>query len=89
MNITDIRIKLITKPEDKLKAIASFTIDNAFVVRNVKVIEGANGLFIAMPSKPSPDGVYRDIAHPINTETREQLNSAILDAYKAEVDKQE
>ena len=82
MNITDIRIRLVTKDESKLKAFASFTIDNAFVVHDVKVIEGANGNFIAMPSKPAPSGEYRDIVHPLNTETREQISSAVLAAYE-------
>ena len=84
MNITDIRIRLVTKDESKLKAVASFTIDNAFVVHDVKVIDGNNGLFIAMPSKQSPGGEYRDIVHPLNTETREQMSSAILAAYEKE-----
>ncbi len=84
MNITDIRIRLVTKDESKLKAVASFTIDNAFVVHDVKVIEGSNGLFIAMPSKQSPSGEYRDTVHPLNTETREQISSAILAAYEKE-----
>ena len=84
MNITDIRIRLVTKDDSKLKAVASFTIDNAFVVHDVKVIEGNNGLFIAMPSKQSPSGEYRDTVHPLNTETREQISSAILAAYEKE-----
>jgi len=84
LNITDIRIRLVTKDESKLKAVASFTIDGAFVVHDVKVIDGNNGLFIAMPSKQSPSGEYRDIVHPLNTETREQLSSAILAAYETE-----
>ena len=74
----------MTKDESKLKAVASFTIDNAFVVHDVKVIEGSNGLFIAMPSKQAPSGEYRDIVHPLNTETREQISSAILAAYETE-----
>ena len=74
----------MTKDESKLKAVASFTIDNAFVVHDIKVIDGANGLFIAMPSKQSPSGEYRDTAHPLNTETREQISSAILAAYEKE-----
>lgn len=84
MNITDIRVRLVTKDDSKLKAVASFTIDNAFVVHDVKVIDGANGLFIAMPSKQSPSGEHRDIVHPLNTETREQISSAILAAYETE-----
>ena len=74
----------MTKDESKLKAVASFTIDNAFVVHDVKVIEGTNGNFIAMPSKQAPGGDYRDIVHPLNTETREQISAAILAAYDNE-----
>ena len=84
MKITDIRIRLVTKDDSKLKAIASFTIDDAFVIHDVKIIEGPNGNFIAMPSKQAPSGEYRDIAHPLNTETREQISSAILAAYDKE-----
>jgi len=84
LNITDIRIRLVTKEDSKLKAVASFTIDNAFVVHDVKIIEGANGNFIAMPSKQAPGGDYRDIVHPLNTETREQISAAILAAYDNE-----
>lgn len=89
MNITDIRIRLVTKEDSKLKAVASFTIDNAFVVHDVKIIEGANGNFIAMPSKQAPSGEYRDIVHPLNTETREQISFAILAAYEQEKANQE
>ena len=74
----------MTKEDSKLKAVASFTIDNAFVIHDVKIIEGANGNFIAMPSKQAPSGEYRDIVHPLNTETREQIVSAILSAYENE-----
>ena len=88
MNITDIRIRLVTKEDSKLKAVASFTIDNAFVIHDVKIIEGANGNFIAMPSKQAPSGEYRDIVHPLNTETREQISSAILSAYEKEKETQ-
>ena len=84
MKITDIRIRLVTKDDSKLKAIASFTIDDAFVIHDVKVIEGPNGNFIAMPSKQAPSGEYRDIVHPLNTETREQISSALLAAYDKE-----
>ena len=79
----------MTKEDSKLKAVASFTIDNAFVVHDVKIIEGANGNFIAMPSKQAPGGDYRDIVHPLNTETREQISSAILAAYDTEKNAQE
>lgn len=89
LNITDIRVRLVTKDDSKLKAVASFTIDNAFVVHDVKVIDGANGLFIAMPSRQAPSGEHRDIVHPLNTETREQISSAILAAYETEKSAQE
>ena len=75
---------MVTKDDSKLKAIASFTIDDVFVIHDVKIIEGPNGNFIAMPSKQAPSGEYRDIAHPLNTETREQISSAILAAYDKE-----
>ena len=83
LNITDVRIKLVAKEYSKLKAIASFTIDEVFVVHDVKVLEGNNGLYIKMPQKQSPNGEYRDIAHPTNTETREQISSAVLSAYES------
>ena len=89
MNITDIRIRLVAKDESKLKAVASFTIDDAFVVHDVKIIEGANGYFIAMPSKQAPSGEYRDIVHPLNTETREKISNAVLTAFEKEKNSQE
>lgn len=81
MNITDVRIRKISA-EGKMKAIVSVTFENQFVVHDIKVIEGLNGLFIAMPSRKTPDGEFKDIAHPINTETREQIQKAILDEYE-------
>ena len=81
MTITDVRIRKIAT-EGKMKAIVSVTFDNEFVVHDIKVIEGQNGLFIAMPSRKTPDGEFKDIAHPINTETREQIQKAILDEYE-------
>jgi stage V sporulation protein G len=81
MQITDIRVRNVAK-EGKMRAVVSVTIDNAFVVHDIKVIEGDKGLFIAMPSRKTADGEYRDIAHPINSETRENLQTLILDAYK-------
>ena len=84
MKITDIRIRLITNEENKLKASASITIDDCFVVHDIKVIEGNEGYFIAMPSRKTADGEYKDIAHPIKTETREQLIKAILTAFEEE-----
>lgn len=80
MQITDIRIRKVAK-EGKMRAVASITIENEFVVHDIKIIEGEKGLFIAMPSKKSADGEYRDIAHPINSETREMLQRKILEAY--------
>lgn len=80
MRITDVRIRKIDG-EGKLRGLASITIEDVFVVHDIKIIEGDNGLFIAMPSKKSPDGEYRDIAHPINRETREQVQKTVLDAY--------
>ena len=82
MEITDVRIRKVTK-EGKMKAIVSITLDEAFVVHDIKVIEGEKGLFIAMPSRKAGDGEYRDIAHPINAETREMVQDAILHAYEA------
>ena len=80
MQITDVRVRKLSK-EGKMKAIVSITIDNVFVVHDIKVIEGEKGLFIAMPSKKATDGEYRDIAHPINSSTREKWQQEILDAY--------
>lgn len=85
MTITDVWVRKIEK-EGKLKAIVSITLDNEFVVHDIKVIEGEKGLFIAMPSRKASDGEYRDIAHPINSTTREQLQNLILEKYKEEID---
>ena len=81
MEITDVRIRKIAT-EGKMKAIVSITFDNEFVVHDIKVIEGQSGLFIAMPSRKTPDGEFKDIAHPINTQTREKIQTAILDEYE-------
>ena len=81
MQITDVRVRKVTK-EGKLKAVVSITIDNEFVVHDIKVIEGEKGLFIAMPSKKALDGEYRDIAYPINSGTREKIQNTILDRYQ-------
>ena len=80
MKITDVRVRKIAK-EGKMKAIVSITIDDEFVVHDIKVIEGDQGLFIAMPSKKATDGEYRDIAHPISQSTRENIQGTILEAY--------
>ena len=82
MEITDIRVRKIDK-DGKMRAMASITIDDAFVVHDIKIIEGDKGLFIAMPSRKAHDGEYRDIAHPINTVFREKLQKAILDRYSS------
>ena len=81
MQITDVRVRKVAK-EGKLKAVVSITMDEEFVVLDIKVIEGEKGLFIAMPSKKAVDGEYRDIAHPINSETREKIQSIILENYE-------
>ena len=81
MIITDVRIRKIAT-EGKMTAIVSVTFDNEFVVHDIKVIEGQNGLFIAMPSRKTPDGEFKDIAHPINTDTREKIQNSILKAYE-------
>ena len=80
MNITDVRVRKIAK-EGKMRAVVSITIDDVFVVHDIKVIEGDKGMFIAMPSKKATDGEYRDIAHPINSEMREMLEKAIIEKY--------
>ena len=80
MKITDIRVRKVAK-QGKMRAVVSVTFDNEFVVHDIKVIEGERGLFIAMPSKKSADGEYRDIAHPINSDTRKLLQDAILEAF--------
>ena len=81
MQITDVRVRKVAK-EGKMKAVVSITLDNEFVVHDIKVIEGEKGLFIAMPSRKAADGEYRDIAHPINSDTREKIQSIILEKYE-------
>ena len=80
MQITDVRVRKVSK-EGKMKAVVSITLDDEFVVHDIKVIEGEKGLFIAMPSRKSADGEYRDIAHPINSDTREKIQAIILEKY--------
>ena len=82
MNISEVRVRLVKKDEGKLKAVASVTIDNCFVVHDVKILEGSEGYFIAMPSKKTPDGEYKDIVHPLNTETRELLKKSVLEEFE-------
>ncbi|MCF7911758.1 MAG: septation regulator SpoVG [Candidatus Cloacimonetes bacterium] len=85
MNITD--VKVFIRESNQLKAFVNIVIDDAFIIRNIKVIEGDKGLFVAMPSRRVSSGEYRDIAHPINTETRQMLEERILLAYKEELQK--
>ena len=80
MNITD--VKVFIRESNQLKAFVNIVIDDAFIIRNIKVIEGQNGLFVAMPSRRVSTGEYRDIAHPINTETRNQIEKIIIEKYK-------
>lgn len=87
MQITDVRVRQITT-DSKMKAVVSVTIDDEFVVHDIKVIEGEKGLFIAMPSRKSPDGEYRDIAHPISSEVREYLQTLILEKYQQTLEKE-
>ena len=88
MQITDIRIRKIEK-EGKMKAVVSITIDDEFVVHDIKVIEGEKGLFIAMPSRKATDGEYKDIAHPIKSSTREKIQEMILEKYRTEIENAE
>lgn len=88
MQITDVRIRKISK-EGKMKAIVSITLDGEFVVHDIKVIEGEKGLFVAMPSRRAGDGEYRDIAHPINSQTREMIQNIILERYEAVLEEDE
>ncbi|MCL2838081.1 MAG: septation regulator SpoVG [Oscillospiraceae bacterium] len=81
MKITDIRVRLVNS-EGRMKAVASVTFDDSFVVHDIKIIEGTDKLFIAMPSRKTPDGEYKDIAHPINTEMRETLSESIMAKYE-------
>jgi stage V sporulation protein G len=85
MEITDIRVRKIDV-EGKMKAIVSVTFDNEFVVHDIKIIESQNGLFIAMPSRKTPDGEFKDIAHPINTAAREKIQKAVLLKYQTSTD---
>lgn len=88
MQITDVRLRKVEK-EGKMRAVVSITIDDEFVVHDIKVIEGDKGVFIAMPSRKAADGEYRDIAHPINSETRDKIQNLILEKYQAEMNSEE
>lgn len=82
MNVTETRIRLVKKEDSKLKAIATVTLDNCMIIHDIKVVEGTDDLFIAMPSRKMPSGEYKDIVHPLNTETREALKAIIVEEYK-------
>ena len=88
MKITDIRMRLMSK-DTKMRAVASVTFDDEFVIHDIKVIEGEKGWFIAMPSRKSADGEYRDIAHPIRSDVRDELQNAILNEYKKAIEQAE
>jgi stage V sporulation protein G len=89
LNVTDTKVRLVQKEDSKLKAIASIIIDDCFAVHDIKIIAGAEGVFVAMPSRKTPDGEFKDIAHPINTETREYVKTLVLDAYKQAIEENE
>ena len=86
MEITEVRITL--RNDEKLKAFASITLDGQFVVRGLKIIDGANGVFVAMPSRQRKDGSYQDVAHPINRQTREWMEGRVIGAYKEELQRE-
>ena len=86
MHITDVRVRMKGN-DSKMKAIASITIDDVFVIHDIKVIDGEKGMFIAMPSRKAGDGEYKDIAHPINSETRNSIQKIILEKYEEELEK--
>ena len=88
MEISDVRIRLVSQDGGKLKAVASLTIDKCFAVHDIKIVSGEGGDFVAMPSRKTPDGDYQDIVHPINSETRELFKQTVLDAYKKALEEQ-
>ncbi len=89
LNITDIRVRLVNKEETKVKARASITIDDCFVVHDIRVLEGTSGNYIKMPNRKTSDGKFTDIAHPIDTQTREELQAKVLAAYEKELSNQQ
>jgi len=88
MEVTDVRLRKVNT-EGRMRAIASITFDNEFVVHDIRVIDGNNGMFVAMPSKRTPDGEFRDIAHPISSSTREKIQAAVLEEYEQSNDNEE
>lgn len=89
MKISDVRIRLIGQEAGKLKAVASLVIDDCFAVHDIKIVSGEGGAFIAMPSRKTPDGDYKDIVHPINSETRELFKNTIIEAYELALSEQQ
>lgn len=87
MEVTDVRIRKVSS-DGKMKAIVSATLDDEFVVHDIRIIEGQNGMFIAMPSRKTPDGQFKDIAHPITSETRKKIQDAVLDGYSKYLEKE-
>jgi len=86
MNITDVRIRKVSS-EGRMKAIVSITLDDEFVIHDVRIVDGNNGLFVAMPSRKTPAGEFRDIAHPINSSTRDKIQTEVLNAYLKEIER--
>ena len=86
LNITDTKVRIIENSDSKLKAIASIVIDDCFAIHDIKIIEGNDGVFIAMPSRKTAEGTFKDIAHPINSDAREVVKSIVLDAYNKAVE---
>jgi stage V sporulation protein G len=82
MQVTEVRIRKVNQDGSRMKAVCSVTFDNEFVVHDIKIVEGERGLFIAMPSRKTPAGEFRDIAHPINSDTRKTIQEDILNAYQ-------
>lgn len=89
LNITDTKVRIVKKDDSKLRAVASIIIDDCFVIHDIKVIEGNDEFFIAMPSRKTPDGEFKDIAHPINTKTRELIKSNVISAYHKALSEEE
>jgi len=84
MDITEVKVFPVN--EDKLKAYVTITLDNSFIIRDLKIIEGNKGYFVAMPSKKRKDGSFKDIAHPLNSETRQKMEDQVMEAYRSELD---
>ena len=89
MNITDVRVRIVKNDTSKVKASASITFDDCFVVHDIKIIEGNDGYFMSMPSRKTPDGEFKDIVHPLNTETREKIRDLVLKAFEEAKAKQD